>query len=109
MGSGRGELSGLEAVFPILVAQLELGEAQLLQQFLVPLQSLLLLQVVRAAVARALVDRGVRALFPAVEGAVAVATPVTGGVGQAMARSQLRQTATDFATQLAGLAKPSLR
>jgi len=35
---------------------------------------------------------------------VAVGTPVTGGMGQAMARSELRQTATDFATQLAGLA-----
>src|SRR6516162_6404150 len=35
---------------------------------------------------------------------MAVGTPVTGGVGQAMARSELRQAATDFAVQLAGLA-----
>src|SRR6516164_3716356 len=104
IGSGRGELSRLKVVFPILVAELELGEAQLLQQFLIPLQSLLLLHVVRAVITRALVDGGVGALFPAVEGAVAVGTPVTGGMGQAMARSELRQTATDFATQLAGLA-----
>src|SRR5262250_246192 len=104
IGSGGVQLSGLEVVFPILVAQLELGEAQLLQQFLIPLQSLLLLEVMRAAVARTFVERGVGALFPAVEGAVAVGTPVTGGVGEAMARSELRQKATDFATQLAGLA-----
>jgi len=64
----------------------------------------LLLEVVRAAVARALVEGGVGALFPAVEGAVAVGTPVTGGVGQTMARSKLRQAATDLAVQLAGLA-----
>jgi len=104
IGSGRGQLSGPKVVCPILVAQLELGEAQLLQQFFVPLQGLLLLQVVRAAVARALIDRGVGALFPAVEGAVAVGTPIAGGVGEAKARSELRQEATDFATQLAGLA-----
>jgi hypothetical protein len=64
----------------------------------------LLVEVMRAAVARTFVEGGVGALFPAVEGAVAVGTPVTGGVGQAMARSELRQKATDFATQLAGLA-----
>jgi hypothetical protein len=91
-------------VFAILVAQLELGEAQLLQQFLIPLQSLLLLDVVRAAIARTLVDRAIRTLFPAVEGALAVGTPITGRVGEAMARSELRQQATDFAAQLAGLA-----
>jgi hypothetical protein len=104
IGSGRGQLSELKVVFAILIAELELGEAQLLQQLLVPLQSLLLLEVVRAAVARALIEGGVGALLPAIEGAVAVGTPVTGGVGEAMARSELRQATTDFATQLAGLA-----
>jgi hypothetical protein len=103
MGSGRGELSGLKVVLAILVAQLELREAQLLEQLLVPLQSMLLLQVVRAAVARALVDRGVGTLFPAVEGAVAVRTPVR-SVSGAMRGRELGQAATDFAKQLAGLA-----
>ena len=103
MGNGRGELSGLKVVLAILVAQLELREAQLLEQLLVPLQSMLLLQVVRAAVARALVDRGVGTLFPAVEGAVAVGTPIRSFPG-AMTGRKLGQAATDFAKQLAGLA-----
>ena len=103
IGSGGVQLSGLKVVFPILVAGLELGETQLLQQLLVPLQGLLLLEVVRAVVARALVEGGVGALFPAVEGTAAVPTPVT-GLGLTMAASELRQAATDFAVQLAGLA-----
>src|SRR5262249_51172259 len=102
IGSGRGQLSWLEVILPILIAQLELGEAQLLQQFFVPLQSLLLLPVVKAAIARALIDGAVRALFPAVEGAVTVRTPVR-GLGRTMAASELRQAATDFAVQLASL------
>ena len=103
MGSGRGQLSGLKVVLAILVAQLELGKAQLLQELLIPLQGLLFLEVVGAAVARALVDRGVRALFPAVEGTVAVGTPVR-SLGRTLAASELRPAATDFTTQLAGLA-----
>jgi len=62
----------------------------------------LLLPVVKAAIARALIDGAVRALFPAVEGAVTVRTPVR-GLGRTMAASELRQAATDFAVQLASL------
>jgi hypothetical protein len=64
----------------------------------------LLLEVVRAVIARTLIEGAVGALFPAVEGAVAVRTPVTSGASATMARSQLRQALTDFATELAGLA-----
>jgi len=103
MGGGRGELSGLKVVLAILVAQLELREAELLEQLLVPLQSMLLLQVARAAVTRALVDGALGALFPAVEGAVAVGAPIRSFPG-AMTGRELGQAATDFAKQLAGLA-----
>jgi hypothetical protein len=64
---------------------------------------MLLLQVARAAVARALVDGAVGTLFPAVEGAVAVGTPIRSFPG-AMTGRKLGQAATDFAKQLAGLA-----
>jgi hypothetical protein len=64
---------------------------------------MLLLQVARAAVARALVDGAVGALFPAVEGAVAVGTPIRSFPG-AMTGRKLGQAAADFAKQLAGLA-----
>jgi len=57
----------------------------------------------RAAIARALIDRGIGALFPAVKGALAVGTPVRGWGGP-MTRSELRQEATNLAEQLAGLA-----
>jgi len=36
-GSGRGQLSGLKVVCTILVAQLELREAEFLKQLLIPL------------------------------------------------------------------------
>ena len=36
-GSGRGQLSRLKVVLAILVAQLELGEAEFLEQLFVPL------------------------------------------------------------------------
>jgi hypothetical protein len=64
----------------------------------------LLLEVVRAVIARAFVESGVNTLFPAVESALAVRTPVTSRTGGTMAASQLRQATTDFATELAGLA-----
>jgi hypothetical protein len=100
--SGREQLGRLEMIFAILIAQLELGEAQFLQELLVPVQGLLLLQVVRAVIVGALVDRTVGALFPAVEGALTVRAPVN-GFRVPMAASDLRQLATDFAAQLAGL------
>jgi hypothetical protein len=64
----------------------------------------LLLEVVRAVIARTFVEGGVGTLFPAVKGALAVRTPVTSRAGGTMAGSQLRQALTDFATELAGLA-----
>ncbi len=89
----------LEVVLAVLVAQFELREAELLEEFLVPVQGLLLLEVGRAVVAGAFVNRAVGALFPAVQGAVAVGAPVRSW-GGTMARSPLRQTAADFAAQL---------
>jgi len=94
-------LSRLEVVLTILVAQLELREAQLLQELFVPLQGLLFLSVVRAVIGRALVNRAVGELFPATEGAVAVRAPIT-SFGRAEARRELRQAATDFAAELRG-------
>ena len=101
MGSGRGQLGGLEVVLAILVAQLELRAAQLLQQLLVPVQRLLLLPVVRAVLARAFVDGAVGTLLPGEEGVAAVGAPVR-SFRRAMTASDLRDTATDFAAQLAG-------
>ncbi len=60
LGSRGGQLGGLEVIFPVLVAQLEWGEAQLLQELLVPVQGLLLREVVRTAVMRTRVDRAGR-------------------------------------------------
>jgi len=102
--SGRGELGGLKVVFAVLVAQLELREAEFLEQLFVPVQSLLFLEVMRAVIARAFVDGAVGTLLPAVEGAVAVRAPITGRAGRTMVASQLRQATTDFTAQLAGLA-----
>ena len=101
--SGRGELGGLKVVFAVLVAQLELREAEFLEQLFVPVQSLLFLEVMRAVIARAFVDGAVGTLLPAVEGAVAVRAPITGRAGRTMVASQLRQATTDFTAQLAGL------
>jgi len=64
---------------------------------------MLLLQVARAAVARTLVDGAVGTLFPAVEGTVAVGTPIRSFAG-AMAGRKLGQAVADFTKQLAGLA-----
>jgi hypothetical protein len=64
----------------------------------------LLLEEVRAVIARAFIEGRVGTLFPAVKGAVTVGTPVMSRAGEAMAASQLRQATTDFAKQLAGLA-----
>jgi hypothetical protein len=64
---------------------------------------MLLLQVARAAVARTLVEGAVGTLFPAVEGTVAVGTPIRNFPG-AMAGRKLGQAAADFTKQLAGLA-----
>ena len=100
--SGRGELGGLKVVFAILVAQLELRAAELLEQLLVPVQRLLLLEVVRAARGRTFVDGAVGTLLPAEEGAAAVGAPVR-SFGGAMTACDLRQAATDFAAQLAGV------
>jgi hypothetical protein len=98
---GRGlELSRLEVILPILVAQLELGQTQLLQQSFVPVQGRFLLQIV---VVGTLIEGAVRTLFPTVEGTLAVRTPVRGLAGP-MTGSDLRQTPTDLAAQLAGLA-----
>ena len=101
MGSGRGQLGGLEVVLAILVAQLELRAAELLQQLLVPVQGLLLLPVMRAVLARAFVDGAVGTLLPAEEGVAAVGAPVR-SFRRAMTASDLRDAATDFAAQLAG-------
>jgi len=62
-----------------------------------------LLQVARAAIRRALVEGAVRTLFPAVEGAVAVGTPIRSFAG-AMTARKLGQAAADFTKQLASLA-----
>jgi hypothetical protein len=91
-------------ILAVLVAELELREAELLQKPFIPLQGMLFLQVVGAALRRALVDRAVVLLLPAIEGASAVRTPVTGGASGTMAGSQLRQVAADFAAQLGLLA-----
>ena len=99
----RFQLSRLEVILPILVAQLELGETEPLQQPFVPVQGGFLLEVVGAAVVGTFIEGAVRTLFPTVEGTLAVRTPVRGFVG-AMARRDWRQAATDFAAQLAGLA-----
>jgi hypothetical protein len=64
----------------------------------------LLLEVVRAVIARTLIDGTVGTLFPAVEGAVAVRTPVTSRAGGTMAASEWRQALADFTAHLAGLA-----
>jgi hypothetical protein len=64
---------------------------------------MLLLKVARAAVARTLVEGAVGTLFPAVEGTVAVGTPIRSFPG-AMAGRKLGQAAADFTKQLAGLA-----
>ena len=100
---GGAELSRLEVILSILVAQLELGQTQLLQQPFVPVQGRFLLLVVGAAVVGTFIEGAVRTLFPTVESALAVRTPVRGLTGP-MTGSDLRQTATDFAAQLAGLA-----
>src|ERR1700757_2727423 len=101
---GRGaELSRLEVILPILVAQFELGQAQLLQQPFVPVQGGFLLQIVRTAVVGTFIEGAVRTLFPTVEGALAIRNPVRGWGGP-MTGSQLGQAVTDFAAQLAGLA-----
>jgi hypothetical protein len=71
-GSGRGQLGRGEMIFPILVAELELGEAQLLQKPFAGAEGPELLEVMGAAVAGALVEGAVGTLFPAVERAVAV-------------------------------------
>ena len=63
------------------------------------MQGLLFLEVVGAVVAGAFVNRAVGTLFPAVEGAVAVRTPVR-SFPWAMAPGELRQAAADFAAQL---------
>jgi len=68
------------------------------------MQGLLFLEVVGAVVAGAFVNRAVGTLFPAVEGAVAVRTPIR-SFPWAMAPSELTQAATDFAAQL-GAAVP---
>jgi len=102
IGSGRGELGGLEVVFTILIAQLELRAAELLEQLLVPVQGLLLLEVVRATLGRTFVEGAVGPLFPAEEGTAAVGAPVR-SFGGAMTTGDLRDAATDFATQLAGV------
>ncbi len=85
---GGSKLGRAEMILAILIAELELGETEFLQ-------------VVRAAILRALVNRAVRALLPSVQGAVAVRAPVRGLAGT-MAGSQLRQTPTDFTAQLGG-------
>ena len=100
-GSGGLQLSGLEMVLAVLVAELELREAKFLEEFFVPLQGLLFLEIVRAVVGRALVNRAVGLLFPAVEGAVAVGAPVT-SFPRAEARRKLRQATTDLAVELRG-------
>jgi hypothetical protein len=97
------ELSRLEVVLAILVAQLELREAELLEELLVPLQGLLFLSVVGAVVARALVDGAVGELLPAIESAVAVRAPITSFRGLEPG-NQLRQAATELAAQLRALA-----
>jgi hypothetical protein len=88
-------------ILAVLVAELELREAELLQKSFVPLEGLLFLHVAGAAVRRALVDRAVVLLLPAVEGTVAVGTPVA-SLGRAEARRELRQATTDLAVQLRG-------
>jgi hypothetical protein len=101
IGQGRGQLSRLEVVLAVLVAELELREAELLQKPFVPLQGMLFLHVVGAAVRRALVNRAVGLLLPAVEGAVAIGAPVT-SLGRAEARRELRQATADLAVELRG-------
>ena len=102
MGSSWGELGRLKMVFAIRVAQLELRAAELLEQLLIPVQRLLLLEVVGTALARAFVDGAVGTLLPAEKGAAAVGAPVR-SFGGTMTTSDLRQAATDFAAQLAGV------
>lgn len=101
-GRRRTQLGRPEMVLAVLVAEFELREKELLQELLVPLQSSPFLQVMRAVVARTLVDGAVVKLFPAVEGAVAIRAPVR-SFRRAMAGSELRQAATDFAAQLGAL------
>ena len=101
--SGRGELGRLKMVFAILIAQLELGGTELLQQLFVPVQGLLLLEVVRTTLARTFVEGTVDTLFPAEEGVATIGAPVR-SLRRPMTTRDLRQAATDFATQLAGLA-----
>ncbi len=95
--SRGGELGGPEVIFPILVAELELGEAQLLQKLLIPVQGLLLLGDSGGSGHRA-----VGTLFPSVEGALAVRTPVRSLAGT-MTKSDLRQASTDFAAAVGWL------
>ena len=101
--SGRGELGRLKMVFAILIAQLELGGTELLQQLFVPPQRLLLLEVVRALVGGALVEGAVGTLLPAEKRGLAVGAPVRSFRG-AQVRSDLGEAATNFAAQLAGVA-----
>src|SRR5215469_13343606 len=100
IGRGRGQLSWLEVVLAVLVAELELREAELLQEPFVPLQGSLFLPVVRAMVARALVDRAVGLLFPAIEGAVAVRAPVT-----SFRRAETRRDETSHHRPCSGVAR----
>jgi len=101
--SGRSQLRGLKVVFAILIAQLELGGAELLEELFFPVQCGLLLPVVRTARGRAFVNGAVSTLLPAEKRAVAVGAPVRSLEG-AEGRSEGGEAATNLAAQLARFA-----
>lgn len=101
-GCGRLELGQLEMILPVLVAQLELGRAQFLQEAFLPMESGFSLQIERTAVIITLIDGAVRALLPAIESPLTVGTPVDGFWGS-IARGEGRQSGADFAADLSGL------